>query len=65
MLAQIFNFVDSIGGKASLNAQSKFYLQSVNINYLLDIVKVFKIRGLFEPSSKEEVKELDSALAGL
>ena len=65
MLAQIFNFVDSIGGKASLNAQSKFYLQSVNINYLLDIEKVFKIRGLSEPSSKEEVKELDSALAGL
>lgn len=51
MLAQIFNFVDSIGGKTSLNAQN--------------IVKVFKIRGLFEPSSKEEVKELDSALAGL
>jgi len=48
MLCQIFNFVDIIGGKQGLTAEN--------------IEKTFKIRGLFEPSSKAEAKELESAL---
>lgn len=48
MLCQIFNFVDTIGGKANLTAQN--------------IERTFKIRGIFEPSSKAEAKELESAL---
>ena len=60
MLCQIFNFVDTIGGKANLTAQSK-YFKSVNIDHS-DIERTFKIRGIFEPSSKAEAKELESAL---
>jgi hypothetical protein len=48
MLCQIFNFVDTIGGKSNLTTEN--------------IEKIFKIRGLIEPASRVEAKELESAL---
>ena len=51
MLCQIFNFIDTIGGKAGITHKSKF---RCNSNILIDIEKMFKVRGLLEPSSAGE-----------
>jgi len=63
MLCQIFNFIDTVGGKQNLTVESKSHPRTSN-THVSDLERVLKTRGVLKCGSDKETQELNSALLG-